>query len=97
MPSQPAPSQPAPSSERMETADGFIIAVSPRAARRQLHVSLGLMGVIAAGVAAMIAINGPPNRAASNHLAQETSATRLVVQPTFVRPATAAREDVARQ
>ncbi len=77
--------------EKTETTDGFIIAVSPQAAQRQLDVSLGMMGVMAAGMAALIAINGLPVQALPNSLAPEMSTTRLVMQPTFVRSATATR------
>jgi hypothetical protein len=81
----------APASERSETADGFIVAVTPKAARRQLRFSLGAMGLMAAGAAALIAANGLPAQAISSSPAHKANMTQLVVQPTFVRSVTAAR------
>lgn len=65
--------------------EGFVEAVTPDVARRQLRMSLGLMGVFAAAVAALAATASLPTHSAKAPVV----ATLTVHQPEFVRPMTA--------
>lgn len=71
---------------RLDAEESFAAKpVTPDLARRQLHVSLGVMGVlVGAGVAIFSTIGVPPERAPLELRAQAT-----VQQPHFVRPMTA--------
>ena len=71
--------------------DAFVACVSPQDARRQLRVSLGLMGVMAAGALAVLASHGLPRPGP----AQPAAARVAVEQPQFVRAVTASRIDPA--
>ena len=71
--------------------DAFAASVSPQDARRQLRVSLGLMGVMAAGALAVLASHGLPRPGP----AQPAAARVAVEQPQFVRAVTASRIDPA--
>lgn len=74
--------------------DELVIAVSPREARRQLQVSLGLMALMAAASALLLAIHGLPQSTLSAK--NQPAATKLVVQqPAFVRQAGSLAPDFA--
>ena len=77
---------------QLDAEEGFAPKpVSPDLARRQLHVSLGVMGVlVGAGLAIFSTIGVPPERAPLEMRAQAT-----VQQPHFVRPMTAHAHDNA--
>lgn len=76
----------------LDAEEGFSAKpVTPDLARRQLHVSLGVMGVlVGAGLAIFSTIGVPPERTPAELRAQAT-----VQQPHFVRPMTAHAPDTA--
>lgn len=65
--------------------EGFVDVVTPELARRQLNMSLGLLGAIGVAIVAVAATTGLPVGPS-----QDVSvATLTVQQPQFVRPMTA--------
>lgn len=69
----------------------FVVAVSPALARRQLHVSLGLMAIMAGAFIALAMVHGLP--AVDRHAQKPDQIVKLVVQqPVFVRSMEATRE-----
>lgn len=71
---------------RHDLHDGFSAqAVTPDLARRQWRVSVGVLGVIAAAMVAVLATIGLPSRADHG----PALVTLTIQQPEFVRPVTA--------
>jgi hypothetical protein len=72
---------------RRDLDDGFSAqAVTPDLARRQWQVSVGVLGLIAAAMVAVLATIGLPNRADRG----PALVSLTIQQPEFVRPVAAA-------
>jgi len=72
---------------RRDLDDGFSAqAVTPDLARRQWQVSVGVLGLIAAAMVAVLATIGLPGRADRG----PALVTLTIQQPEFIRPVTAA-------
>ncbi len=72
--------------------EGFVEVVSPELARRQLNMSIGLLGAITVAIAAVAATTGLPIGPSN----EASIATLTVQQPQFVRPMTASSAGPAR-
>jgi len=84
------PARPRPVDAPAEYA--FVAAVSPQDARRQLRVSLALLGAMALAALAALLSHGPPAPAdAARAPAHATARANVVEQPRFVRAAAADR------